>query len=244
MHQELPSTRVRDDDDQENSMPPLPLAHSTSHMLLWMLEAGPEIPEDEWNEWYDTEHVPALLGVTGIHSATRYRFEEVYTDDQPPRYLAFYRGDTASVFTSDDYVAHRSSLGPGQRPAWTRRMLSSIVKARGGVYRVESEWRTSAPPAPSLLLVGHDGDESFDSDVLMQKLRNSTPVVNLATFTLDRDTPPSPSMEGRRYAPATVLFAGFESSQAVADAWTLMSQQSTGFSLGARGELLLNADAI
>lgn len=49
--------------------------------------------EDEFNEWYSTEHIPDLLAVPGIVSARRYvALDEPDAEDAEPqyRYLALY----------------------------------------------------------------------------------------------------------------------------------------------------------
>jgi hypothetical protein len=58
--------------------------------------------EDEFNEWYETTHVPDVLTVPGVVSAQRYVIADVEVDEvegapNPPppehRYLAVYRLD-------------------------------------------------------------------------------------------------------------------------------------------------------
>ncbi len=49
--------------------------------------------EDEYNQWYDQQHLPDVLAIDGIESAQRYRL----VDGQkgvPHRYLALYHLDT------------------------------------------------------------------------------------------------------------------------------------------------------
>ena len=41
--------------------------------------------EEEFNAWYDTEHVPERLGIPGFESGLRY-----VSADRPRRYLALY----------------------------------------------------------------------------------------------------------------------------------------------------------
>lgn len=77
--------------------------------------------EAEFNRWYEV-HVPALLGVPGIVSATRYQ-----QLGAPRRYLAAYEIDGVHVF---DEPAYRSATGFGP---WR----SAIESWRAGVYALE-----------------------------------------------------------------------------------------------------------
>ena len=54
--------------------------------LLYVLSDPGEVPEAEFHDWYDTEHLPARLTVPGIASA--YRFAAL--DDHTPPWLATY----------------------------------------------------------------------------------------------------------------------------------------------------------
>ena len=49
-------------------------------------EVGPNIPEDEFNDWYDNEHVPLRVPIPSFQSWSRW----VAVDDKKPSYLAFY----------------------------------------------------------------------------------------------------------------------------------------------------------
>ncbi len=54
--------------------------------------------EAEFNEWYNTEHLPQLAAVPGVLSARRYRASDT---DSPRRYLALYHLRDGSVSRSD-----------------------------------------------------------------------------------------------------------------------------------------------
>lgn len=82
--------------------------------------------EEEFNAWYDTEHIPERLSVPGILTGLRYMNVQGGT----PRYLAMYDLEHASVMDSPAYlrVAHDSSS------PWTKR-----VTARARVQRFAGE---------------------------------------------------------------------------------------------------------
>lgn len=71
--------------------------------------------EDELNDWYDSEHVPELLGIPGVLSATRY----TEVTDGRRMHRAFYELANAEVISSKEF--HRLLA---QRTPWSRRMYS------------------------------------------------------------------------------------------------------------------------
>ncbi|MFC7398345.1 hypothetical protein ACFQU1_14190 [Chelatococcus sp. GCM10030263] len=83
-------------------------------ILLAMTQVSPDM-EDEFNTWYDTEHVQERLAVPGFETASRY-----VSDSAWPRYLAIYDVERADVLQSETYA--RVS-GPNNSP-WTKRILS------------------------------------------------------------------------------------------------------------------------
>ena len=52
--------------------------------------------EDDFNRIYDTQHVPNLLAVPGVHACTRYRLESSDLDGMA-RYAALYEVDSPDV---------------------------------------------------------------------------------------------------------------------------------------------------
>ena len=62
--------------------------------------------EDEFNDWYDNMHVPDMLEVPGMISATRWVSAES-REDQRRKYLALYELETDSVEGFDEKVRER-----------------------------------------------------------------------------------------------------------------------------------------
>ena len=58
-------------------------------MLVYSNPASPE-REAEFNEWYDTVHVPDVLKIKGITGAMRTRVADSPASDTPGKYLAIY----------------------------------------------------------------------------------------------------------------------------------------------------------
>lgn len=114
--------------------------------LLVMMQAAPEF-EEEFNAWYDTEHVPERLAVPGIRSAHRFVAETGW-----PRYLALYDLDDVAVLDTPEY---RRVSGDRNSP-WTRRVLSRVTVERV-VCRQVAPGGAAVVPAPRVLLVRFRG---------------------------------------------------------------------------------------
>ncbi|WP_235973724.1 DUF4286 family protein [Parasphingopyxis marina] len=70
-----------------------------SSVLLCNFTAIPADAEEEFNAWYDSEHVPRLAALPGVRRARRYRSAE-----QKPAYLALYELDQAQVAQGDAWL--------------------------------------------------------------------------------------------------------------------------------------------
>jgi hypothetical protein len=112
--------------------------------------------EEEFNDWYDTEHVPERQAVPGFQTATRYVCLGGW-----PRYLALYDLAAPEVIDGPGY---RAISGERFSP-WTKRIL---LRMRGfyrlfgeQVYPAES---LVAPAARTLFLFARDAADVPDSD--------------------------------------------------------------------------------
>jgi len=65
------------------------------YLYVVRMDVEPE-SEKQFNEWYNEEHVPALLKVPGVRGASRYASLE-----GTPRYVAIYELDSPKVWNSD-----------------------------------------------------------------------------------------------------------------------------------------------
>jgi hypothetical protein len=92
-------------------------------LLLAMMEPPPAM-EEEFQDWYDTEHLPERAGTKGF--LTAHRFVCV---DGWPRYLAMYDLQDVQVLHGPDYA---KVAGAGYSP-WTHRVVSRV----SGQYRAE-----------------------------------------------------------------------------------------------------------
>lgn len=84
--------------------------------LLVTMQPPPAL-EEEFNAWYDSEHIPERLAVPGILSARRYVCAGGH-----PKYLAMYDLETHAVMNSPAYltVAFENSS------PWTKRVTSRV----------------------------------------------------------------------------------------------------------------------
>ena len=82
--------------------------------LLVLMQPPPAL-EEEFNAWYDTEHIPERLSVPGFETALRY----VCTDGAP-RYLAMYDLACPGVLDSPAYL----KVGFDNASPWTKRVTS------------------------------------------------------------------------------------------------------------------------
>ena len=94
-------------------------------MLLILNDVEPGY-EDEFNLWYDTEHVQERVLVPGFISASRYQ-----AVSGARQYCALYRTRDVGVFESD---AYRQSLA--SQSDWSRRMLKTFVDPHRSVGRI------------------------------------------------------------------------------------------------------------
>ncbi|MCL4187100.1 MAG: hypothetical protein KJZ85_05780 [Rhodobacteraceae bacterium] len=88
--------------------------------LLVMMQPPPAM-EEEFNAWYDTEHVPERRAVPGFLTGERF-----VALDGHPRYLALYDLDDPAVL---DSPAYRAVAGENFSP-WTRRVTGRVLVDR------------------------------------------------------------------------------------------------------------------
>jgi hypothetical protein len=90
--------------------------------FLLVLMQPPANIEEEFNAWYDSEHIPERLAVPGVLTAIRFCSVSAAT----PKYLAMYDLEKESVLESE---AYRRVAGDNSSP-WTKR-----VTGKTRVYR-------------------------------------------------------------------------------------------------------------
>ncbi len=78
--------------------------------------------EPEFNRIYDTQHIPNIVTVPGVHSCTRYRLESADVEGVA-RYAALYEVDSPEVPFSEAWVSASDTgdWAPMIRPHTTNR---------------------------------------------------------------------------------------------------------------------------
>lgn len=84
-------------------------------MMVWV--DVPENVEEEFNSWYNEEHIAERLAIPGFLNAARYE-----ATSSGPKHLAVYEIENAAVLQSDEYLRVRSNSSE-----WTKRMGPEVV---------------------------------------------------------------------------------------------------------------------
>ena len=123
----------------------------TNRGLLLTLTEPPPAMEEEFNVWYDEEHLPERLSIRGFRSARRW-----VADVKPGggKYLATYELDSLDVLSSKEYLSFYEKPTP-----WTRRCLGKAVVFK----RWACEQAGSAEPHPAAEAVVAAFDEAAGS---------------------------------------------------------------------------------
>src|SRR5687767_12159144 len=87
--------------------------------LLLTLTEPPPAMEEEFNAWYDEEHLAERLAIPGFRSAQRW-VADVRPGDG--KYLATYELDSPGVLSSPAYLARFQQPTP-----WSKRCLGKLV---------------------------------------------------------------------------------------------------------------------
>ena len=107
-------------------------------LLLTLTEPPPGM-EEEFNAWYDTEHVPERLAIPGFRSACRWVAGRSY--------LATYELDSAAVLQSPAYLARYQNQTP-----WSRRCLGKCVTFKRWACEQIEPGEADAHPAAQAVL--------------------------------------------------------------------------------------------
>jgi len=99
-------------------------------LLSFAADVAPSLEED-YNRWYEEEHLAERLAIPGFLRACRYR-----ALNGGPKYLALYEVTSPSIFSSEQYLHFLK--GSGETP-WTRRVLASCSNAQRLIYEKISE---------------------------------------------------------------------------------------------------------
>jgi hypothetical protein len=117
----------------------------TGRGLLLTMTEPPAAMEEEFNAWYDSEHIPERLSIRGFRSARR------WVADAAPgegKYLATYELDSLGVLRRPEYLARLEGATP-----WTRRCLEKAVVFRRWACEQTAPGQADPHPAAIALLL-------------------------------------------------------------------------------------------
>ena len=128
---------------------------NTYGLLLAMLEPPQEM-EEEFNEWYDQEHIPERKAIPGIITAQRLR-----AHGGSPKYLALYDLERLEVLESDAY----KRIGPANYSPWTRRVnRKARIFIRETWHQMPPGKGVLSPKSEALILWSFDCPEDRRED--------------------------------------------------------------------------------
>jgi hypothetical protein len=125
----------------------------TRGLLLAMMEPPPAM-EEEFQDWYDTEHFPERAACDGFLTASRF-----ICVDGWPRYLALYDLADTSVLRGPAYAR----IAVDRYSPWTHRIVSRVW----GQYRADA---AQIHPGTALL-----GDSGAATRIALWRFRNAPP---------------------------------------------------------------------
>lgn len=108
-----------------------------ANRLFFVYSDPGSVPEDEFNDWYDNEHVPARLNVPGFSSVSRFRA----LDELAPPWLALYEIGTGTLDGPEYKALAESSSERGKS------ITARVARLDRRVYEPISEDRPASRPA-------------------------------------------------------------------------------------------------
>jgi hypothetical protein len=101
----------------------------TRKVVLFSEMTPDESWEDDFNDWYDTEHIPSRMRAPGFLGAQRYRSVD------GPAYLAIYEMSSKDALATPEYTQVKSD--PSER---SRRMLSGVTGFTRYIGEEQGSW--------------------------------------------------------------------------------------------------------
>jgi len=118
----------------------------------WMYIVHTDIPDhivDEYNTWYDKEHLPRCAAIPGVLRARRYTAMACTSGNPGPKYLTAYELTGADVWESPAAQVARKT-------PWTEKMRSLFSNTRRVLYKLvaptvthEQSVKMQRPPVPA-----------------------------------------------------------------------------------------------
>ncbi|MFY9137162.1 hypothetical protein [Zwartia sp.] len=195
--------------------------NAMGELLIWT-DIAPE-KEEDFNQWYDTEHMQERASIPGFQWSRRY-----HSETAPRPYLALYRTDTLHIFTSAPY---RKAFE--NQTEWSVRNFSAMHNTNRRVNAVTEVMGAGTGAVVSLICLGSDENAQAALALTDALCREVSGVIALRVLTPDStlSTPlPSEDASKRVLEPYMVI-----------DTTTLASAEAAGAWMVARLKLTSNA---
>lgn len=205
--------------------------------VLLVLNDVVEGSEEEFNRWYQQQHIPERLGVPGFKTARRY-----HAVDGEPAYMAVYECGSIEVLASKAYqqrLAHPTD--------WTRKVMPNFRNMLRSACR--ETWSAGVGVGGGAIVVqckpiqgGEDAARRFVADHLARGLMQPGSLVRMSLWEADAAVTggPSPEMALRGSADKSAYWILFLESYDLAK--TALALQ-TQLSACAAGETGLHIDS-
>jgi hypothetical protein len=163
--------------------------------VLLVLNDVLEGAEEEFNRWYQQQHIPERLGVPGFKTARRYR-----AVDGQPAYMAVYECESIDVLTSNAYLERLANPTD-----WTKKVMPGFRNMLRSACR--QTWSIGAGVGGGAIVVQcepiqgrEDAARRFVKDALAPGLMQSAFLVRMSLWEADAAFTggPSPEMALRR----------------------------------------------
>lgn len=132
--------------------------------FLLVLMQPPQSLEDEFNAWYDTEHLAERLAVPGFETALRF-----VCIDGHPRYLAMYDLTHFGVLESEAY----QRVGFDRASPWTKRVTSRVRIYRSAGEQIYTNGGGMTKRASRVRLLRFRGLRKSDGEAIVAGLRTA-----------------------------------------------------------------------
>lgn len=122
------------------------------------------IPESNWegefNQWYDSEHIPLRMEVPGFHCVRRYR------ELDSLKYLAVYEMDHAEIMKSAEYKKVKEN--PSELTQWMLQSVGGFTRYIGEIISEQMNEQANNDPYdapilyPVMFQVPQEGEQEFN----------------------------------------------------------------------------------
>jgi len=163
--------------------------------ILLVLNDVVDACADEFNRWYQQQHVPERLGVPGFRTARRYR-----AVDGGRAYMAVYECESIDVLASESYLERLRNPTD-----WTRKVMPGFRNMLRSACR--QTWSLGAGVGGGVIVLQckprggrHEAARRFVKDRLAQDLMRSASMVRMSLWEADASATggASPEMALRR----------------------------------------------